>query len=67
MVGGKEADEKWACSQHVYIAYMMAGENRTLSAAGGKLYLLGLIGKGDSSEVVHSFSELYPSLDALLK
>lgn len=24
-VGGGEADEKWACSQHVYIAYTMAG------------------------------------------
>lgn len=32
MVWEKEADEKWASSQHVYVAYTMAG---TLSAAGG--------------------------------
>lgn len=33
--GGKEADEEWASSQHVYIAYMMVGK-QTPSAAGGK-------------------------------
>lgn len=51
MVAGKEADEKWASLQHVYIAYMIGGSG-TSSAVGGKLYHLGLIGKGDSSEVV---------------
>lgn len=30
MVAGKEADEKWASSQHVYIAYMIV-ENKRLS------------------------------------
>ena len=45
MVAGKEADEKRAAAQRVYISYM-------IRAAGGKLYHLGLRGEGDSSEAV---------------
>lgn len=66
--GGEEADEKWACSQHVYIAYTMAGENRSfLKRCRGEKRLLGLIGKGDSPDgcsVSVSFSRHYRGMDS---